>query len=65
MKLLCLDIKGSLLRSITIFGRSVSSCTVSAREISSEALKWNAARIILLHNHPSGDSSPSSEDISY
>ena len=29
-----------------------------------EALKCNAVNIILLHNHPSGDSTPSSEEIS-
>lgn len=33
------------------------------REILQEALKYNAAQILMLHNHPSGDSSPSQADI--
>lgn len=35
---------------------------VSAREIFQAALKADAAQVILLHNHPSGDPSPSSQD---
>ena len=36
---------------------------VSPRELFIEALKRNASAIILLHNHPSGDPSPSREDV--
>jgi len=36
---------------------------VHPREIFAEALKQNAASIILVHNHPSGDSEPSEDDI--
>ena len=36
---------------------------LSAREIFRQALAYNAAAVILLHNHPSGDPAPSREDI--
>lgn len=63
MKLLCLDIKGAMIKTIDLFKGAVSSCTISSREIFLEALKWNATRIILIHNHPSGDPTPSQADI--
>ena len=40
------------------------NCSIlSAREIFRQALSCNAAAVILLHNHPSGDPSPSQEDV--
>ncbi len=42
---------------------SLSSTLISSREIYRKALKLNASSIIVLHNHPSGDSTPSMKDI--
>ena len=42
---------------------TVNSSLISAREIFIDALKADAVHIILVHNHPSGDPSPSKEDI--
>ena len=42
---------------------TVNMSLVSPRELFVEALQKNAVYIILLHNHPSGDPSPSREDI--
>ncbi len=42
---------------------TLNASLVHPREIFSEALKKNAASIILVHNHPSGDSEPSQDDI--
>ena len=42
---------------------SLTASVVHPREVFREALKYPAASIILLHNHPSGDPSPSREDI--
>ena len=41
----------------------LNSSIVHPREIFSEALRFNSASIIVCHNHPSGDPSPSDEDI--
>jgi len=43
---------------------SLDSSVVHPREIFKEAIKRSAASIICLHNHPSGDPTPSKEDIS-
>ena len=42
---------------------TVSGALISPREIFIKALQRQAVRIVLLHNHPSGDPSPSREDI--
>lgn len=42
---------------------SLNQCVVHTREVMKSALLSSAAGIILLHNHPSGDPSPSKEDL--
>jgi len=42
---------------------SLNQCVVHPREIMKAALLSSAAGIILIHNHPTGDPSPSAEDI--
>ncbi len=46
----------------TLFLGGLTESVVDAREIILEALQQSAASIILLHNHPSGDPNPSTED---
>ena len=60
--LLLLDAKSGLISELTLSKGSVNSAIVSPREIFSEALKKDAVGVIMLHNHPSGDASPSEED---
>lgn len=43
---------------------SLSASIVHPREVFKEAIKVNAASIIVAHNHPSGDPTPSREDVS-
>ena len=43
---------------------TINATPVSVREVFVEALRNDAVEIILVHNHPSGDSEPSAEDIS-
>ena len=63
MYLLCLSSKGSLLKK-EIISRGTVNCTlVSPREIFVSALRHQAASVILMHNHPSGDPTPSEEDV--
>ena len=60
---LCLSSKGRLLGKKMVSRGSVNAAFLDPREIYKEALSRRAASIILLHNHPSGDPSPSAEDI--
>ncbi len=58
-----LDSRKRLIKQETIFIGSLNESVIHPREIFKIALDENAAAIILLHNHPSGDPSPSSFDI--
>ena len=60
--LLCLDAKGQLIRETKLSEGSVRMALISPREIFIEALECRAVNIILLHNHPSGDPTPSEAD---
>lgn len=60
--LLCLDAKGQLIREKKLSDGSVNMALISPREVFLEALKDKAVNIILVHNHPSGDPTPSGSD---
>ncbi|MGN0484104.1 MAG: DNA repair protein RadC [Lachnospiraceae bacterium] len=59
----CFDSKCRLCGDSLISVGTVNASLVSPREIFMEALKKKAVYVILLHNHPSGDPTPSAEDI--
>ncbi|MBE6607011.1 MAG: DNA repair protein RadC [Ruminococcaceae bacterium] len=61
--LLLLDNKNAVIDCKTIENGTVSSSVLSIRDIAKEALLANAARVVIAHNHPSGDPSPSDDDI--
>lgn len=63
MKLLMLNTKARLIGETDISKGTVNATLVSPRDLFIEALQKNAVSIILLHNHPSGDPTPSKEDI--
>ena len=58
-----LDNKGNLLDKKCLFIGTINSSKIHPREIFKEAYLLSATSIICLHNHPSGDSTPSKEDI--
>ncbi len=60
--LLSLDSKGQVIRESEITKGSVNKSLAPVRSILLEALYAEAVNIILLHNHPSGDPSPSEDD---
>ncbi|MBO4982087.1 MAG: DNA repair protein RadC [Lachnospiraceae bacterium] len=60
--LVCLDGKGQLIGEKKLSDGSVKMSLVSPREVFIEALHQRAVNIILVHNHPSGDPTPSYAD---
>jgi len=58
-----LDTKNSFLGDVELSKGTVNTSLISAREIFLQALSHQAVNIILVHNHPSGDPTPSAEDI--
>ena len=63
LHLMMFNTKNMLIRESCLFRGTVNASVASAREIFIEALRYHAVRLALVHNHPSGDPSPSGEDI--
>jgi DNA repair protein RadC len=63
LKVLLLDSRNRLIKVEDVFKGSLNENVFSAREIFKLAFDYNAASIILVHNHPSGDAEPSEQDI--
>ena len=61
--ILMMDIKGSVIGMSIVATGTIDSALVSTREVFKPALIANAKSIILGHNHPSGDPTPSPEDV--
>lgn len=60
---ICLDTKNQIIREEIISVGSLNANVVHPREVFKIALAESAAHIIVAHNHPSGDPTPSTEDI--
>ncbi|HEY3067019.1 MAG TPA: DNA repair protein RadC [Methylomirabilota bacterium] len=58
-----LDAQNALLRDRVVSEGTLSASLVHPREVFKPAILESAASVILLHNHPSGDPTPSREDI--
>ena len=62
-KVIFLDAKNRVIITETLFTGTLTASFVYPREVVRAALGHNAAALIFAHNHPSGDPSPSEEDI--
>ncbi|QPA30230.1 RadC family protein [Thermaerobacillus caldiproteolyticus] len=58
-----LNTKNQVIHRKTVFIGSLNASIVHPREVFKEAIKRSAASIICAHNHPSGDPTPSREDL--
>ena len=58
-----LNVRNQLIRVDSLATGTVSSAIISPREIARVALRHNAAAVIVAHCHPSGETSPSQDDI--
>lgn len=62
-KALILSTKNEVKKVVDISVGSLNSSIVHPRELYKTAIKYSGASVILVHNHPSGDPVPSSEDV--
>ena len=60
---LALNTKNQLVRTIEVSIGSLNASIVHPRELFKEAVKVSAASVVAVHNHPSGDPTPSGADI--
>ncbi len=63
LRVVLLDTKNHVLRVATVYQGNVSSSLVRVGELFRDAVRLNAAGVILVHNHPSGDPTPSPDDL--
>lgn len=65
VKLFLLNTKNEILKCVDVAVGGTNFANVNIKEIMAEALKIQAPKIILVHNHPTGDSTPSQSDIKF
>ena len=63
MILICLNTKNQIVNYCEIASGGTNYCMIDPKTIYKSALLSNASKIILVHNHPSGDIKPSQEDL--
>ena len=63
LKLIILNTKNEIIKNIVIVKGDTNVVNVSIKQILAEPIKNQAPKIILVHNHPSGDPTPSKSDI--
>lgn len=64
LRVVLLDTKNRIIRSPMVYQGSVNEASVRIGELFREAVRVNAVSVILVHNHPSGDPTPSAADVS-
>lgn len=63
LRTVILDSKNHVLKVHTVYIGSLNTAMVRVGELFREAIRLNAAAVIVAHNHPSGDPTPSPEDV--
>ncbi len=63
LRVLLLNTRNRLLRTVDVYTGSVNSSLIRVGEVFRDAVRLNAAALIVAHNHPSGDPTPSPEDV--
>lgn len=63
LRVLLLDTRNRVLGAPTVYIGSLNTSVVRVGELFRAAIRANAAAVIVIHNHPSGDPSPSPEDV--
>ena len=63
LRVMMLDTKNRVLGSPTVYVGSLNTSLIRVGELFREAIRNNCASIIVAHNHPSGDPTPSPEDV--
>ena len=63
LRVVLMNTRNTVLRLVTVYQGNVSSSLVRIGELFRDAVRLNAAGLILVHNHPSGDPTPSPDDL--
>jgi DNA repair protein RadC len=63
LRVLLLDTRNKLIRVSEVYRGSLNASLIRMGEVFRDAVRYNAAAVIVVHNHPSGDPTPSPEDV--
>jgi DNA repair protein RadC len=63
LRVMLLDRRNRVLETVEVYKGSVNSAQVRVGELFKEAIRKNASALIVIHNHPSGDPTPSPDDV--
>ena len=63
LRTILLDSKNHVLKIHTVYVGSLNTAVMRIGELFREAIRLNSAAMIVAHNHPSGDPTPSAEDV--
>jgi len=63
VKVVLIDTRNQVIATPTVYKGTLNTTSIRIGEIFKEAIRRNAAAIIVAHNHPSGDPTPSPEDV--
>jgi DNA repair protein RadC len=60
---LCLNSRNALVADVRVAQGGINACPVDPREVFHAAICHKASAVVLVHNHPSGDATPSDSDV--
>ncbi len=63
LRVILLDRRNRVLETVEVYKGSVNSSQVRVGELFKEAVRKNASAVVVIHNHPSGDPTPSPDDV--
>jgi DNA repair protein RadC len=63
LRVLLLDTRNHVQKTVVVYRGSLNMSWIRIGEVFRDAVRLNAAAVIVVHNHPSGDPTPSPEDI--
>ncbi len=63
LRVILLDRRNKVMETVEVYKGSVSSSQIRVGEVFKEAIRKNASALIVAHNHPSGDPTPSPDDV--
>jgi DNA repair protein RadC len=63
LKVICLDTKNRVMKVHGVYVGTLNAAGLRVAEIFKEAVRLNSASLIVCHNHPSGDPTPSGDDV--
>jgi DNA repair protein RadC len=63
LRVILLDTRNRVLKMETVYRGSLNSSQIRVGEMFKQAIRTNAAAMIAVHNHPSGDPTPSPDDV--